>query len=140
MGPEVRAFEWVDTIRKWHSRGRLLAASGMGPSLSAFLYNYTALPVLGYKSQLIFLPADLAKQERFLLHHLWHMPPNSFEHKTFFHMPELGAPMLNSSSCMALSSMFRAAHTTIRGWEAQLRSLEDASLTIFQYKNGPGMF
>ena len=103
---------------------KTIAASHCGPSLAAFLYNYTALPVLGYRAQLLHTPDDMHIKERHALHHLFHMPPNSMD-LTHFHQLELaGASAIKPVSSCCQAALYRTALVTISGWRAQLDCLE----------------
>ena len=88
MGPATKGAQWTSAINKWTGKVKAIASSHCGPSLAAFLYNYTALPVLGFLAQLLHIPDEMHNSERHALHHLFHMPPNSFD-LTHFHQLDL---------------------------------------------------
>ena len=78
MGPSAQEVQWANTVGKWDARSRDIANSRCGPSVAAFRYNFTAVPVLGYKAQLLVPPEHIHLKERFILHRIFHSPPNSF--------------------------------------------------------------
>ena len=127
MGPQAKEVQWANTICKWDARSRDIVSSRCGPTLAAFRYNFIAVPVLRYKAQLLPPPDGIHTKERFMLHRILHTPPNTFELNTFFQMESMGGPPVQSVGCYCRSSMFRAAHSTIKGWEMQLQSLKLAA-------------
>ena len=91
----------------------------MSPLLAAVSYNARAISVLGYISQLTPPPPSIAVTERSLLHHLLHLPTNSFEHRTFFHISQLGCKDFVGVQAFCDASLARTAIKTIRDWQSQ---------------------
>ena len=124
MGPAIKNVQWASALNKWSSRTKCIASSRCGPTISGFLYNFTALPVLGYLAQLITPPDNSHILERHALHHLFHMPPNALDLAHFFQLDLVGASAIKSLACFCQSFLFRAAHITIVGWREQLARLK----------------
>ena len=124
LGPQAKESQWSDAVIKWDRRSRDIGASHCGPTLACFLYNHTALPVLGYRAQLLPPPEMIHLKERHVLHRILHLPPNTLELNTFYEMEAMGGPPLSSLRCYCRSALFRASFSTIVGWESQLQSLE----------------
>jgi hypothetical protein len=79
--------------------------------------------VLGYIAQLVPPPPSLFPQERAALHHIMHIPTNSFELSVFSNLDQLGCKPFKSIRTFCQASMIRAAHKTIKGWLAQWNAL-----------------
>ena len=56
LGPAAGQVQWNAPIKKWLDRSKAIAHAGAAGRLSVGLYNRVALPVLGYKCQLLHLP------------------------------------------------------------------------------------
>ncbi len=91
MGPRIKNKQWTNVLNKWLARGESTAHSHVSPSTAALAYNFTGVPVLGYRAQLILPPHDLEMRERHLMRFMWHMPTNSFELNTLFNANTVGA-------------------------------------------------
>jgi hypothetical protein len=124
MGPSIKDTQWTSAINKWSGRVKAIAASRCGPSTAAFLYNYTALPVLGYRAQLLHTPDAMHIKERHALHHLFHMPPNSLDLTHFHQLALAGASAIKPVSCSCQAALYRAAQVTVSGWRIQLDCLD----------------
>jgi hypothetical protein len=65
----------------------------MNATLAAITYNSRAVPVLGFLGQLQPLPRIQCK-ERATLHHLMHLPTNSWDRHLFAHLDKLGGTQI----------------------------------------------
>ena len=127
LGTAVADAQWSVQTRKWRSRSKAIALVGASAHVTAMLYNQRALPVLGYVSQLVPLPANIASLERNLLCSLMHIPANTFDTPSAFLLHTVGGPRFRSCAVFALSSLLRAALVTVVGWKVQLHSLQAAA-------------
>ncbi len=123
LGPAIAHVQWASTINKWTDRTKHIASTGVGPSLGIFAYNFTALPVLGYRAQLLPPPRGINIKEIHLLHHLLHLPPNTFDLNLFFQFEQFGGSSIKSAITYCTSCIFRASFAMIRGWKSQLDTL-----------------
>ena len=119
LGPRSAELVWKAPIAKWKTRAREIARSHLSPLLAAVSYNSRAISVLGYISQLTPPPPAFETTERALLHHMLHLPTNSFEHRTFFHLDSIGCKIFVSVQAFCDASLARAASKTIIGWQGQ---------------------
>ena len=56
-----------------------------------------------------------------------HLPINSFEQCTFFNLKQLGCKNFTSVDAFCKASLIRTAKETIKGWETQYKTLQNAS-------------
>ena len=99
----------------------------MGPLLAAHTYNSIAISVLGYIGHLHPPPVSIFPKERAVLHHMLHLPTNSFELSTFFNLKALGCKNFTSVDAFCKASLIRTAKATIKGWETQYKTLQNTA-------------
>ena len=90
LGPKSLDPLWAAPICKWNARSKGIAHSHMGSTLAALKYKSRAVSVLGYIAQLQPPPGSIFPSERANLHHMLHLPTNSWEHNAFFHLGDIG--------------------------------------------------
>ena len=126
MGPKSSEKVWKAPKDKFVKRVSEIAQSKMNHNLATLAYNGRAIPVLGYIGQL--LPAPPVQQlERSLLHHLFHLPTNSWERNTFAHLHEIGLRNVVSVDSYCRAAMIRTANNTIKGWKKLYDEIVEAA-------------
>ena len=133
MGPKAGQVLWNATLAKWKDRAVAVARTQSAASVSSFLYNNRALPVLGYVAQLAELPESFARAEKVVVHHLLHVAMNSMDAATPFNLQSVGGPRIVSAKVMATATMIRTAIRTLPGWPEQKAILADAALEHLPY-------
>ena len=83
IGPGAALKSWNNPIAKWRKRIEQIAATGVGPAAAGILYSTRAAPTLSYIAQLLPLPQAPLKDEKKLLHRLFHLANNSFPLEAF---------------------------------------------------------
>jgi len=117
MGPKAADKAWAAPISKWAKRRREIAHSKMNHTLATISYNSRAIPVLGYIGQL--LPPPVTKHaERSLLHHLFHLPTNSWDGNSFYQLYCIGLKDIVSVEAHCRAALIRTANCTIKGWRS----------------------
>ena len=104
-------------MQKWKTRDTEIANSHMGHSLAAIAYNARAVSVLGYLGQLR-PPPSHAPPERAALHHILHLPTNSWERNMFYHLELINALSFTSIEEYCRACMIRTANKTVVGWQS----------------------
>jgi len=127
IGPKAGSYQWIAPLSKYSKRASLIAASGAGPSISAYQYNATAAPVLGYVSQLVAPPSDLINIERKVLTHLLHIPTSAFDNQAFHSLSLYGAPRLTSLRVLMYATAYRSAAKTASTWPFWAETLQKAA-------------
>ena len=127
LGPTSQVAQWTGTIAKWRQRTVEIASTHAAASISAFLYNQRAVPVLSYKCQLLPLPASFRRIEKAGLHQFFHLATNSLDASGPFVLADVGGPKVTSCHALSYAIAVRTATKTLPGWPAlKLRLLSAA--------------
>ena len=110
-------------MSKWTKRSREYAETHMNISLSALNYNMRVVPVLGYIAQL-HPPPDIQAKERAALHHLTHLPTNTWDRHMFHHLEQLGGVSFVSVDHYCAATALRTAMKTIADWKKKLHDIQ----------------
>ena len=121
IGPGAALKSWNVPISKWRKRIEQIAATGVGPAAAGILYSTRAAPTLSYIAQLLPLPQAPLKDEKKLLHRLFHLANNSFPLEAFVHWHFAGGPKLPSIETSVLAARIRFALEQRDIWRPWLR-------------------
>ena len=113
MGPKAGSKLWIAPISKWLMRIKDYGNAHMNATLAAITYNTRAISVLGYIGQL-FPPPSMQAIERAALHHLVHIPTNSWDRQMFSHLDEIGGTNFSNTEDYCRAAMIRTASKTIK--------------------------
>ena len=127
LGPASEATQWAGTIAKWRLRTIEIAGTHAAASVSAFLYNQRAPPVLTYKCQLLPLPAQFRRIEKAGLHQLYHLATNSLDAAGPFVLAAAGGPKVTSCFALAYAVAVCTARKTLPQWPALKKRLVAAA-------------
>ena len=128
VGPLAGGGQWTKALGKFATRAKSIAASRASPVANAFNYNSRALPLLGYKAQLTFLPQETHKIERAAAQQVLHLATNALDEQSLFALHMIGAPEIKNLKAFALAALARTAKNTMlamwRGWTVQAFAAE----------------
>ena len=116
VGPGSSNHQWSAPIAKFTKKAANVASASSGPFVSAYQYNVTSVPTLGYVGQLVPPPKGLYNLERKVLTHLLHIPTGAVDGHSFFAFHTLNGPSIVSVQASLFAAAFRTATRTCDTW------------------------
>lgn len=116
LGPGARAHLWEKVTLKWLSRTTTLGKVPVAPSITVKSYNIRSITVLGYIAQLVTLPADIAKKDKWTMETILGLVPNSLTKAGLQQLYWLGCNDIVPVEIYAWASLVRTAISTLPSW------------------------
>ena len=127
MGPAAGVAQWDKPLAKYSSRSKGVALTRAPPCVSAYNYNIKAVPVLGYKAQLMLIPDRIGKMERPAALHVLHFATNAMDNDTLFTLDAFGGPHVKSVRAGGLAALARTARKTLPSWRQKAELIRGSS-------------